>query len=641
MKERVICFVWFCFFVACSDQMVPVIHGPGGSGRLSLALSPESVTSALLDPTIAAFRIRLFDSRPKSVLEDPYFYSMCSEVTAGFTVDQLKTGTGFTIVYEGYADKSCNTLIALGIRGNIAIQESGSGDAYYYIQVNRKGAFTAFPLPGDYLNPPKGGLTCSSDEYCRELVDCPDKTCPYGRFEPCDMLRDDNCECPEDKPSCQTGTKYMAYRLHPSAICDTAGGGVCRLPSLFPLNVKEKRAFHVAVAQTGGRVEITGGVNFAEGKRLSIHSPASEGFDGSLSLFYDSTIDDTKEHIAFATPVLIGDGSKMVLIGGQTAVGMGNAWGGSSLPIMMSEDCEPPSNCSLSSAYSVVDLNTGVITQGELPFASVGSVATAIKTTDGQTKLFVRTGLLLNEQKGKKKVTPGTEAYICTVETNNTLSCESIEGTQIERATPIGVCLKGGLTACEEYLVIGGNAPSIGADAFGEVFISSEGVVKALQGDNSVPPSLFGAVAVVANGEVWTFGGSTKMSGEPDMAPMSFIVDLAKNTIVGKQAVLEQAVLQETMRVFHKATMLADGKNVLITGGIKKGAEISRTALLFSLEGSELTLKAKPEMTSARFGHSATLLKGGLLDGVVLISGGLTSVEPGAKFASGAELYVP
>jgi hypothetical protein len=57
-----------------------------------------------------------------------------------------------------------------------------------------------------------------------------------------------------------------------------------------------------------------------------------------------------------------------------------------------------------------------------------------------------------------------------------------------------------------------------------------------------------------------------------------------------------------------------------------------------------LTYFAKASMREARFGHAATVLEHGLLEGAVLITGGfaIEDTETGTiTFADGAEIYIP
>ncbi|MEO6059490.1 MAG: kelch repeat-containing protein [Candidatus Limnocylindria bacterium] len=87
-----------------------------------------------------------------------------------------------------------------------------------------------------------------------------------------------------------------------------------------------------------------------------------------------------------------------------------------------------------------------------------------------------------------------------------------------------------------------------------------------------------------------------------------------------------------TARSLHSATLLADGK-VLVAGGHDPGEAFASAELYDSSSG---TWSAIGSLTTARTGHTATLLA----DGTVLVAGGNISAELGAPLAS-AELYDP
>ena len=88
-----------------------------------------------------------------------------------------------------------------------------------------------------------------------------------------------------------------------------------------------------------------------------------------------------------------------------------------------------------------------------------------------------------------------------------------------------------------------------------------------------------------------------------------------------------------TTRVFHTATLLPDGK-VLIVGGLDYSGAVSRELASAELyDPASGTFARTGDMTVGRIGHSATLLP----DGKVLIAGGTVGNAPIAT----AELYDP
>jgi hypothetical protein len=78
-----------------------------------------------------------------------------------------------------------------------------------------------------------------------------------------------------------------------------------------------------------------------------------------------------------------------------------------------------------------------------------------------------------------------------------------------------------------------------------------------------------------------------------------------------------------------------------VSGGIGYDDQPRGDALIFSVQGGQLTYGGRIQMTAARAGHAATLITGGLLDGAVLLSGGLGSLAPQPIFSPGAEIFLP
>ena len=106
---------------------------------------------------------------------------------------------------------------------------------------------------------------------------------------------------------------------------------------------------------------------------------------------------------------------------------------------------------------------------------------------------------------------------------------------------------------------------------------------------------------------------------------------LEASTITGAEG--ESSVF----RVHHALTLLSDGR-VLVTGGL--GTDGTPVASANLLQDDELT--ALVPMARPRWGHTATAITTGPLNGGVLITGGFTSTPDGKiQFAEGAEIYLP
>ncbi|NOZ01993.1 MAG: hypothetical protein GXP54_08920, partial [Deltaproteobacteria bacterium] len=177
-----------------------------------------------------------------------------------------------------------------------------------------------------------------------------------------------------------------------------------------------------------------------------------------------------------------------------------------------------------------------------------------------------------------------------------------------------------------------------GPDAFAEIYLAEMGSVQRLTGDNSLPPTLVGAKTVVVDGKVWSFGGLTA-DAFPDAGPMVFEVD-GSGTIKARQALISPEDRKTLERVFHSATPLSDGKSVLIAGGYRQGAQALDTWALVEINADTISITARGKLSSGRIGHEATLIRGGLLRGSVLVTGGLNAFGTGALLSSDAELFL-
>jgi hypothetical protein len=603
------------FLAGCADPAgdFVTLYGPDpdGGGRVSFALT---------DPgqVYQYFKIRFFRKAPSSLGDSAYFTSGCTAAGPGFAVDSLKTGSGYVVVYEGYTDPGCPTssLSAVGIRGDVDIVKAGTGNAYYYIQVNQKGALNAFPLPDPVLDPPQGGILCTRNEDCNGLIDCAaGESCP-----------------PDGK----------RYKFHPAAVCDVEGGQVCRLPSLFPLNTRVRRAMPAVVSARSGVVSLIGGFNRADAASMDSFKPEVEQFDPTTSLF-SSSLADLPVDTGFAPIVPLGNGSRALVLGGAQKVALrafGKAW----LPVPSVEDCPAAIDCALAfsgKAY-VIDLNTSMVTASALPVATALAQAAVVDgDASAGTPVFLRSGLVLDNG----AAIAGSKSYLCSAAEDGTVTCKEVEGSskRTPRAGAAGVCLTDVSGACQDYLVVGGNAADAGPNGFGEVFTSKDGKVVGLKGDASLPATLTGAVAVKAGDRIWTIGGFGS-DGGVGAGPMLLAVDTNQGTLSAKQQPdLSQTDLALLLRVGHQATALADGTGILVTGGVGKDFKLVDTAVLVSVDGGKLSVKPKStwKMNEPRLAHTATLIRGGLLNGAILITGGVTSVESIPEFAHGAEIFLP
>ncbi len=611
----------------CAGGGGTVLQGPDPDGQGVLGI--QVVSSPLLDDAVKHYRIRLYHGTPKDWPNDsPYFQSGCFGASLAFQVNRVKVGSGYTLVYEGYSDAPltdgdrtvpvCETLSALGVRGDVSITADGTGQAFYFIQLNRRDAVTAYPLPGPDLDPAGTGLPCDDDAYCRELIACDaTENCPGGQ----------------------------KYRVHPQAVCDE---GFCRLSSLFPLNVGSGRAFHAAASVGDGTVLLVGGFEALDATGMAASSPPrTEDFHANTSLFAAPAVAGLDEGLA-ASAVVVEETRDLVgLFGGVPAVRFKDF-----LAALRAKDltCPASDKCPIqpSSTAFLLDASRYVATRHTLPVAASGGLAAVVRGPAGEPAIFYRPGMV---QATDTEIRPGDRAWLFALGTGDALACtdplpeedpadtvlacRAMEGLT-PRAAPAGVCYEEADGLCTRYLVIGGHGPASGREAFAEVFEAASGTLTVLKGDASIPKTLAGAVAVRAGSRVWTFGGLTE--GQ-DPTVFAFTPDF-QNHEIHLASVASGDDLADLRRVvFHQVTPLADGRRVLVSGG-RRDETVLNTYLVLALDGDRVTVEGKGVLAQPRFGHAATRIRGSILKNSVLLTGGVSAVGDSPSLAPGAEIYL-
>ncbi len=602
-------------WAGCADDAGTVLQGPDADAEGVLRL--QVMTSPLLDNAVTHYRIRLYHGAPKDWPNDsPYFQSGCFAASLAFQLNRVKVGSGYTIVFEGYADAACATLSALGVRGDVSITAKGTGEAFYYIQLNRRDAVTAFPLPGPDLDPPGAGLPCEEDAYCRELVSCDaTENCPGG----------------------------WMYRVHPLAVCDD---GFCRLSSLFPLNVEAGRAFHTAVSVAGGVVTLLGGYDALDATGMSASSPPrTEEFDANKSLFAIPAVANLDEGLAGSAVAAHEAQDIAGLFGGVPAVRFKHV-----LAALRAEKrtCPSPGSCPVEPRTTafLLDATRHVATRYALPIAATGGVAALVQGPAGTPAFFYRPGMV---QATDTEIQPGDRAFVFVLETGGTLACadplpeedpadkvlacRAMEGLT-PRAAPAGVCYEEAAGLCSRYVVIGGHGPDSGRQAFAEVFDAASQTITVLAGDASIPKALSGAVAVRVGNRVWTFGGQAE-GGDPTV--LAFTFDF-QNHEIHLASVVSNDDLSDLRRVYHQATLLRDGRRVLVTGGLRDNTALN-TYLVLTLDGDRVAVERRGLLGQPRFGHAATRIRGSIFEGSVLLTGGVRAMGDRPSLAPGAEFY--
>lgn len=619
MRRHVLCLaLLLTFVVSCGQEGVRVIRGPEEDGKGTISFT----TSALLGDVFSYYRIRFYEGPPKGWPDDkPYFYSPCDKaVSSGFTITNLKTGANFAIVFEGYSASDCSLqyLTAVGLRGDVRITSEGTGQAFYYIQLNRVGSFTSFPVPGPDLNPSSGGLQCKEDADCQGYV-----------------------KCEEWEEDCPGGLKY---NFHPKATCVD---GICRLTTLFPLNMRSPRAFHQTFETSLGVLEV-GGFSKITAEAMESSGVGDEFFSANTSLFSGPELSGLDTDLALAASTFLPKLGIGLSFGGATRLRMGvlATW------LRPKEIPCPKGKCAadLSSMAVVVDASRKAVTVYTLPLAMAGGVAYPVELQDGSVGILVRPDYI---QEDKTKIIVSDRAYLFLLGEDGSLSCADPEADEdpsdkvlsckpISGLTPragfASTCLtEGPSSACKQVAFLGGHSKDDGLANFGDLFDGNTKTFMVLEGDPGLPKALDGARAFLAGSRIFTVGGLA--AGGDNAGIYAFSVDLGTNK-VHQASVVSSDDLSGLKRIYHQVTPFADGKRFLVTGGYR-GEEVLKSYLLLEVEGEKVRLISSGDMATPRLGHGATLVASGVLKGAVLVTGGLSSLGDHPTFASSAEIFLP
>jgi hypothetical protein len=310
----------------------------------------------------------------------------------------------------------------------------------------------------------------------------------------------------------------------------------------------------------------------------------------------------------------------------------------------------PPAGCNVvpSSQAVVLNFRTSVAKNYTVPIATVGGEAVLVELGGGEKGVFFRAGYVLQDSGNKKSLVPHAGGILLKVGTDGTLSCITpLEGEQGQgvlacqgvegsdkvpaRGFMTSVCLQEKGEACEKFLVLGGQSEG---ESLAELFDASGQKLVALNSGQDVPKVLLGTRLLKIGDLVWAFGGKTGTLGMPVMA-----FQVNGDTLTW-QDILSGANLSDIVkkRLLHSATLLKDGKSVIIVGGLSD-ATVLDDFLVLKVEGTTVTLVRQGKLNMPRAGHSAVLLQSGILNGALLVAGGLSTGL--AEFASGALLYLP
>jgi len=611
-----------------------------GSGLCMSGPSEEDgvVTFALSegDTQVRSFIIRLYKTATDRVRGDAYFESGCSGISKAFTISHLDAGDEYVVEYRGYSDRECTSsnLARLGVRGGVRVTSPGTGFAYYFIQVNVVGGFTAMPLPDSRLNPVEGGVACESDSDCRRVIPCEDPDeCRFKVNVDCEPAEIESGECPD-------GFKVMQYNVHPRAVCDDR---ICRLDTLFPLNTRGARAFAATAAtdvgdvvSLGGFTEYVDGFYVVQGASDPASAPETLSFIGNEGIFgvleHDRPLDSG---MGMSSVALLDDGRLVVAGGTRTALARtsGTVDGAPQIDsLFCSTDCP----VEMSSFLYVIDAATGAVDRTTL--AEPVIPAAVIPVARDTTSVYIRGGASMRNFAGDLSSGGTTVSWICQITEGNAASCSDVNpSSAVSRFMPAGVCIKRTNGLCSEFLTLGGTDIS---NKFAEIYFADSNTVKVFPATGDVPEMLSGATAFMAGDEVWLVGGTSDSDMRQLAVPLHVSVDKGLGVVIVSKVALDAAGTAALSMRFHQATVLADDERVLVSGGIDQAGSVTRSAVLLSTASGQMKiLDADLRMAEPRMGHSATLVTGGLFDGAVLVQGGISAV--GGVFAKGAEVYLP
>lgn len=636
---------------------------------------------------IKYFRMRVYSDEPLDAEEEALFDSLkihgCFK--AGGTeikIRDLKAGSDRFVFYEGFSDGSCEKRVAIGIRGGIKIakksdlqlaaaaqdcdeddvckaeihpdarcdcakDEDSNGDDLPYCQAGSTGSCTVTPpvfvplyLAGQFnrLPTPSDGLKAkAANQACDSDLDC--------------------------------------EGVHKAAVCDEELG-FCAVQGLFPFAPSRQRAFHTASVLESGKVLFSGGFNrLRDGEHFVAEGPFFEVFDPFTGLFKRPTIEDefSGQEVAMHRATVL-QGHKVIITGGVSEAVFKYEQGGEiklklEVPFETNYNCDASACFTFSKSVVVADEGAGTVVESFLPKRLVVHQAAVVQKEDDPT-VVISGGITFNDE----TFAPSTsDRYIeCGVDdilAGQGAVCAEDDTTSLHapRYSHASACLveEGDLGPCDEYLIFGGvNEGQPPAEVFSST--RDDGFNKPLSFTEvtKLNEVLFPFLAKVEDepgkpAKLYSFGGVsadsvsiqntdsvlTTLFSAPDVMPQQVNVNLGtQNMTTAGFDLKDLEPAGAVYRLFHTVSVLEEGR-IMLVGGLGEDNTPTKKVLFFEEpETHALTYYGPAKMAkTARFGHTATVLKHGLLKGAVLIVGGM-KVDKGTGsvlFADDAEIYIP
>ena len=672
----------------CGPAEQEVLSGGESEEGVSLSFSLGSVDGAIDLSKVKTFRIRIFSGTPYDDNETPLFDSLsihgCFDATGtDIRIQDLKAGEGRFVYYEGFSDAACADLFAVGIRGGIHIQKQSA------------------------LQKEAAGRSCTADDACAELhpdahCDCEKdkdsegKKLPYckgnatsvcavtapvyvplyqvGEFNKMpvpsgDLLND------AMGVSCEGDTDCA--EVHKAAVCDQ-DAGYCTVTGLFPFSPSRPRAFHTANALTNGKIMFVGGFNREKGGEVFYAgSPFFEIYDPYTGLFERPLVQDNYggQNVGMHRASLLGT-DRMVVSGGVSEIKLGYQLGDAlklrlEIPHAYTNNCPDAPCTNFSKSVLAANYINGTYIQGTLPQRVFSHRSSLVSR--GTDSLLLLSGGIVFDDNGQTY--PSNQHILCTaadiLDGDTNVSCALSENTDAfpPRFSHADACLVGGEDGepCTEYVVFGGVEEG---DPSGEVFSSSADPINSLlpfHESTSLNKVHFSELARVADqadeqpAKLYSFGGVSNVTRKnntdsetltidfpaPDMQPQQVNINLNESNNSMTTAGLNLTSMEDhddVYRLFHAVAVL-DGGRIALIGGLGEDRLPTKSVLFFEDPAVHaLAYVGKAKMGTSRFGHSATVIKAGLLKGAMLVVGGFTILdkETGTiQFAQGAEIYIP
>ncbi len=671
---------------SCAAEGPPTATFVAGEDGGTLVLDLASIEAPLDMNRVKSFRIRVYPVTPLDAEDKTLFDSMASygcfpAKGTEIIIENIKEGEDRFVFYEGFSDSQCSTPEVLGIRGGIDVQKTTD------------------------LDETASQVVCSEDEDCtgvhpRATCDCAHEMDGTKKLPLCKAASTGTCtvtpptfvmllqvgrfnEYPVAGNDLQGAAKSEACdsdedcaRIHMNAICDEEVGR-CLIRGLNPLSPATPRAFHSTTVLDSGKILIAGGFThrkatgefIADGPFLEIFDPYSGLFEPAPELAQFAG-----NRVALHRAVHLG-GDRIALVGGITKAALEVLVGAENelavtIPFGLSDECNDDDCSNISRYVTLVDVaGEGAIdnnpTDMRLVFHQAGNMIHG-----DANKLLITGGLAIDPDMTTVEI---FDRYLlCTLGGGTGATCAVSPTDETLVAPRVGhadlcLVLDGDGPGCQEYMLFGG---AITDGASGEVFSSTETVSN--EDLVFVDPAKTGLIGVLLSEmvsvenddgvvpDMFSFGGTTEVSDPEPLddrfrlriyppvngpAPEQVRVDLQSGALTVAQVDLSGlgGDNSKTFRIFHTSTVLDDG-SVLVAGGLDAESHASKNVMFFEDPNTgALTFSGEINMRQRRFGHTATVINEGLLEGAVLIIGGF-SVDSDSglvNFAPAAEIFLP